>query len=192
VVAAVFSYVVLGAGFFTTQTAQATVQTGAAQASSGLEVVGNVVGIAIAASPSRLTYVNVSVATTAGGSSMDLSQMVVSYIDSNGARNPNVANNSGGIGSCIWTHEGDTNILSYDSIADWDVHWCVSQRINDMNPGAENTLLEPGEIWVISVALPPTTTPNTKMTLNFQPAVGAVLPLSRTVPGGITKVQAIH
>ncbi|MFA7695154.1 MAG: archaellin/type IV pilin N-terminal domain-containing protein, partial [Methanoregula sp.] len=44
VVAAVFSYVVLGAGFFTTQKAQETVHTSVQQASSTLEIVGNVYG----------------------------------------------------------------------------------------------------------------------------------------------------
>ena len=42
VVAAVFSYVVLGAGFFTTQKAQETVHTGVAQATSALEPSGPV------------------------------------------------------------------------------------------------------------------------------------------------------
>ena len=44
VVAAVFSYVVLGAGFFTTQKAQQTVHTSVEQSSSTLEIVGNVYG----------------------------------------------------------------------------------------------------------------------------------------------------
>ena len=43
VVAAVFSYVVLGAGFFTTQKSQEVVHTGVAQASSNMEVSGPVV-----------------------------------------------------------------------------------------------------------------------------------------------------
>lgn len=40
VVAAVFSYVVLGAGFFTTQKSQEVVHTGVQQASSTLELSG--------------------------------------------------------------------------------------------------------------------------------------------------------
>ena len=44
VVAAVFSYVVLGAGFFTTQKAQQTVYSAVGQSSSTLEIVGNVYG----------------------------------------------------------------------------------------------------------------------------------------------------
>ena len=46
VVAASFLYVVLGAGFFTSQTAQSTVHTGVSQASSSMQVVGNTYGIA--------------------------------------------------------------------------------------------------------------------------------------------------
>ena len=42
VVAAVFSYVVLGAGFFTTQKAQQTVHTGVSQATSAVEPSGPV------------------------------------------------------------------------------------------------------------------------------------------------------
>lgn len=192
VVAAVFSFVVLGAGFFTTQNAQATINTGVAQASSSLEIVGNVMGIAVAEPPARLTYVNISVATAVGGTATDLSRMVVSYTDNSGTRNPTIAPNSGGIDSCFWSQAGDTNILAHDSVADWDVHWCISQKINDLNPGTENDLLEPGEIWIITVAMPPTATTDTKITIYFQPAVGAVLPVTRTIPGAILKVQAIH
>ena len=41
VVAAVFAYVVLGAGFFTTQKAQETVYKGVEQASSNIQMVGD-------------------------------------------------------------------------------------------------------------------------------------------------------
>jgi flagellin FlaB len=158
-----------------------------------LEIVGNVMGVAIAATPVRLTYVNVSVATTAGGTPMDLSQMVISYSDSSGVRNPNLLTHTDRMNSCSWVRDGDTNVLAYDSTANLeDYHWCVSQRINDLNPGAENNLLEPNEIWVLSVAMPPSARVNTKVTINFQPAVGAVLPVSRTIPGGLFKVQTLY
>ena len=45
VVAAVFSYVVLGAGFFTTQKSQQVVHSGVTQAASNLVVKGEVYGI---------------------------------------------------------------------------------------------------------------------------------------------------
>jgi len=183
VVAAVFSYVVLGAGFFTTQTAQATVHTGVAQASSSLEIVGNVMGIMEATHADQLNYVNVSVALTAGGTAMDLTQMVVSYSDNNGGRNANVLNETGGITDC-------GTILATAVTAEADQRWCVSQRINTV--GTANTLLEPNEIWVLSIQTPDSAAVNTKITVNLQPAVGAVLPITRTLPGAFTPVQAIY
>lgn len=180
VVAAVFSYVVLGAGFFTTQTAQATVHTGVAQASSSLEVVGNVMGVDVDEAD-HLTYINTSVALTAGGTAMDLSQMVISYSDTNGGRNASID----------FISDADCgSILSTSVTDDEDIAWCVSQKINEV--GATNNLLEPNEIWVLSIGMPTTAQINEKITVNLQPAVGAVLPLTRTIPGALNKVQAIY
>ncbi|MDD1694105.1 MAG: flagellin [Methanoregula sp.] len=184
VVAAVFSYVVLGAGFFTTQTAQATVHTGVAQASSSVEIVGNVMGIAVDTSPTRLTFINTSVALTAGGTPMDLSQMVISYSDSNGGRVANVPNATSSITDCT-----TNNILTTSTD---DIHWCVSQKINDQNPSNPNNLLEPNEIWTISIGMPSSASINQKITVSLQPAVGAVITLSRTIPGALSKVQAVY
>jgi len=70
VVAAVFSYVVLGAGFFTTQSAQEAVHTSVDQASSSLELSGDVYGIGdIHNTNNHLDYVNATVALTAGDAS---------------------------------------------------------------------------------------------------------------------------
>jgi len=188
VVAAVFSYVVLGAGFFTTQTAQATVHTGVAQASSSLEIVGNVMAIMNTDTTTQISYVNTSVALTAGGTPMDLTQMVISYTDNNKGRNPNI-NSTFGL-DCANLVAGDLSTTVTDQD---DLQWCVSQKINDLNAATTpNNLLEPNEIWVISIQTPSTATVNTKVTFNMQPAVGAVLPISRTLPGGLNAVQAIY
>ena len=172
VVAAVFSYVVLGAGFFTSQTAQATVHTGVAQASSSIELVGNVYGIADATAAS-LNYINTTVALTAGGTAMDISQMVVSYNDEYTRRSSMTM---------------DTDITCANTITASYTQWCIARRIN----ANTDNLLEPNEQFVIAVGMPTSTTPNKKFTVNFQPAVGAVLPITRTVPGGIQAVQAIY
>ena len=88
VVAATFSYVVLGAGFFTTQTAQSTIHSSIAQASSSMELVGNVYGVKdTGASNNYLNYVNATVSLSAGGTPVDVSQMVISYTDDNGGHN---------------------------------------------------------------------------------------------------------
>jgi len=162
---------VLGAGFFTSQTAQATVHTGVQQASSSLEMVGNIYGVATAGT-AHLDYVNATVALTAGGTAMDLSQMVISYND----------------GTTLWSNVQKDNDDCAQSIAGNAAFWCISHKVN---ANADN-LLEPNEQFVITVSMPTTTTPNTKFKINFQPAVGAVLPIERTVPGGISTVQPLY
>jgi len=175
VVAATFSYVVLGAGFFTTQTAQSTVHTSVAQASSSLEIVGNVYGVKDTTN-NWLDYANVTVALTAGGTPVDVSQMVVSYSDNNGGHVPNLT--YGGIEAGCPTNTGTNR-----------GNWCIGQKINNVTSGAQ---LDNNAQMIIMVGLPSTATPNTKISINFQPAVGAVLPISRTIPGGLTAVQPIY
>jgi archaeal flagellin FlaB len=189
VVAAVFSYVVLGAGFFTSQTAQATVHTGVQQASSSMEIVGNVYGNESAeATPLPcLAYVNVTVALTAGGTPIDISSMVVSYNDNNMGHNSNVQNNTGGLFVCTNAVKGN------NSVSKLPQEWCIAQKINSVT-GTPTTgaMLDNNAQMVIMVGLPETATPNTKFTINFQPAVGAVLPISRSIPGGLTAVQPLY
>jgi flagellin FlaB len=177
VVAAVFSYVVLGAGFFTSQTAQSTVHTGVSQASSSLQEVGNVYGIANTGD-SALSYVNVTLALTAGGTPIDLSSMVVSYTDNNGGHVPNMT--FGHIGTDGGTCPSLTTNSNY---------WCIGQKINNVTSAA---MLDNNAQMIIMVGLPSTATPNTIFSINFQPSVGAVLPIQRTIPGGLTAVQPVY
>ena len=187
VVAAVFSYVVLGAGFFTSQTAQATVHTGVSQASSSMELVGNVYGVANAAT-TAMSYVNITVALTAGGTPVDMSSMVVSYTDNNGGHNANVKNSTTGLFDCTQTLLGDT-------AGDGSLQqWCIAQKINQVTGSATTgTMLDNNAQMILAVGLPDNTaTPNAKININFQPAVGAVLPIARTIPGGLTAIQPIY
>jgi len=179
VVAAVFSYVVLGAGFFTSQTAQATVHTGVQQASSSMELVGNVYGInqsSEGGTTAALNYINTTVALTAGGTGMDMSQMVVSYNDGTTLR------------SNMPFDTNATCTITMGTTAATNVGWCIAQKIN----ANTDNLLEPNEQFVIAVGMPTTATANTKFSVNFQPAVGAVTAITRTVPGGITPVQPLY
>lgn len=175
VVAAVFSYVVLGAGFFTTQKAQETVHTGVQQASSSLELVGNVYGIA-SEGASNLKYINVTVALTAGGTAMDLSQMVLSYND--GTTRWESLNNETTLTTCTNTMNGNSQT------------WCIAEKLNSV--GGDNNLLEPNEQMILAIGVPTSTVPNSKFTINLQPAVGAVLPITRTVPGALHPVQVLY
>ena len=76
VVAAVFSYVMLGAGFFTTGEAQRTVHTGVEQATSNLEVSGPVVVTAdSSANPEKLSKISFFLQLAAGGASVDMEKV---------------------------------------------------------------------------------------------------------------------
>ena len=166
VVAAVFSYVVLGAGFFTTQKAQETVHTSVSQASSSLEVIGNVIGHAT--TTANLDYISITVGLTAGGTSMDLDTMVMSYDD--GTKRTDV-----------YTKVESTATPATNA-------WCIYQKINDNS----NNILEPGEQFILYVGVPTSATPNTRFTLNMQPSTGAVTQLVRTVPAAITTINMLY
>lgn len=173
VVAAVFSYVVLGAGFFTSQTAQATVHTGVQQASSSMELVGNVYGISAGSSP--LTSVNMTVALTAGGTAMDLGSMVVSYSDDSGAITPSL------------TRDDVGTLCAAEPAAG---HWCIGQQYNVV--GTSNDILDPSEEMILAIGMPATADSNAIIKINLQPSIGAVLPITRRVPGTITTVQPLY
>ncbi|WP_214084071.1 archaellin/type IV pilin N-terminal domain-containing protein [Methanoculleus sp.] len=182
VVAAVFSYVVLGAGFFTTQKSQEVVHTGVQQASSSMEIIGNVYGLATTAS-SGLEYVKFTVGNTAGGTGLDVSKMVVTYTDEQ-TRAPDVAYS---------TETGDDLISVLQTAAavdpDYVGAWGIIETIN----ANDDTLLEPGEQFVIGVSVPTaTTTVNTPFTVNLQPSVGAVFALKKTVPPAINPVNILY
>src|SRR5512138_2512756 len=78
VVAAVFSYVMLGAGFFTSQKSKEVVHTGVDQATSSIQLAGDVTGIGLAG---EVTNLYVTLSLTAGNNPVDTSKVVVSYKD---------------------------------------------------------------------------------------------------------------
>ena len=162
--AAVFSYVVLGAGFFTTGEAQRVVHTGSQQASSSLEIIGNVYGYATSAGNGNLESIEFTIGNTAGGTPIDISQMLVTY-----------------------TCENDSTVISYagtDVLT--DNTWNITKKYNEIG---ENTLLEPGEQFVLKVMISPKK--DKQFTVNLQPAVGAVYPIKKTVPPYLNKVNIL-
>ena len=78
VVAAVFSYVVLGAGFFTAQKSQETVYKSVEQATSNIQLVGNVYGLASSPS-SGINSIEFTIALTPGAPTADLTKMTVVF-----------------------------------------------------------------------------------------------------------------
>jgi flagellin FlaB len=78
VVAAVFSYVVLGAGFYTSQKSQETVYKSVEQATSNIQMIGNVYGISSAGS-GTIDSIDFTIGLTPGAPTADLTKMTVLY-----------------------------------------------------------------------------------------------------------------
>jgi len=185
VVAAVFSYVMLGAGFFATQEAQKVVHSGSQQASSSLEIIGNVYGYAVTDSTEELDYIVFTVGSTAGGTPIDISQMLVTYV-------------CGEVSEVIEFKDPE----NYENL-DGDPaepgisgkEWTVINIYN--NVGDANKLLESGEQFVLAIDLPKgegddKPTNNVQFSINLQPAVGAVYPIKKTVPPNLDAVNILH
>jgi flagellin FlaB len=169
VVAAVFSYVVLGAGFFTTQKSQEVVHTGVSQASSTLQVVGNVYGTGTTAS---IVAINFSVSLAPGGTPVDFEKMSMTYSTGTGVetllRNPTVAP------------------ATSDCIAG---QWCI---IAVQNGATTDWLLEKNEQFDIE-AMPTTALgANTDFNLEIKPIVGASLGIKRSTPAALQPVNILY
>lgn len=164
VVAAVFSYVVLGAGFFTTQKSQETIYSGVSQSTSNIEVVGPVA--VQAESNSRVGKIFVKIKTAAGASDMDLSKMTFT----------------------VSTTGEAVNFIDKDSTASG----YKVDRVEVGDFSNADGLLKPGEINEISFDVSSTgsaTAPNigvsSVFSIELKPAVGAPLLLQKTTPAGM-------
>ncbi|MGC9434665.1 MAG: archaellin/type IV pilin N-terminal domain-containing protein [Methanomicrobiales archaeon] len=176
VVAAVFSYVVLGAGFFTTQQSQETVHTGVEQASSSVELMGNVYANTTDTS-GAVQCIRFTLGNTAGGSSMDISKAVLTYT-------------SGATSSDLTYDSGNFNGEAYPADGYWTVYQVLNKQTDETTA---DTLIEPGEKFVVVAAVnDENLVANTAFTLELKPAVGAVLRIGRTIPGSLDSTMILY
>ena len=177
VVAAVFSYVVLGAGFFTTQKAQETVYSSVDMASSSLEVLGDVYGYGDL-DDKEITGVRFVVGLTAGGSAVDFANT-----------NLLVRNTSQ-----VVDLDRDSNIDS--SAADVrttmalvaEDGWGIIDIENDDND--KGSLLENQEQFTIYANIDTATVlPNERFSIEVKPPTGASYGINRKGP---EKIEAIN
>nr|WP_320161030.1 archaellin/type IV pilin N-terminal domain-containing protein [uncultured Methanoregula sp.] len=169
VVAAVFSYVVLGAGFFTTQKSQEVVHTGVQQASSTLEIVGNVYGTGTAGQ--YIDVINFSAALAPGGTPVDFDKVVITY--SNASTLETLTHAS------IGTH----------GVAPTAGQWTIATVQNEVTA---DDVLEKGEQFDIMAYPTNHILKNDQFSLEIKPAVGAALGITRTAPASIQKVNVIY
>nr|WP_321352897.1 flagellin [uncultured Methanoregula sp.] len=166
VVAAVFSYVVLGAGFFTTQKSQEVVHTGVQQASSTLEIVGNVYGTGVAGS--YIDVINFSTALAPGGTPVDFDKVVMTYSNASTLETLSRGGKGTAPGAGQWTIAAVQNQVTIDDV------------------------LEKGEQFDIMAQPTNHIMKNDQFQLEIKPAIGAALSISRTAPASILKVNTIY
>jgi flagellin FlaB len=157
VVAAVFSYVVLGAGFFTTQKAQETVYKGVEQSTTNIQMIGNVYGLA-AAPATGIDQIRFSIGLAPGAPTVNLEKM-----------NIVVSTPTFGPKTLVWgAIEKDKNFTALLNGA--------GSIVSTMSAGDQV------EIRFNVTEIPK----DTKVNIEMRPGVGASLPFSKTTPPAIT------
>jgi len=179
VVAAVFSYVVLGAGFFTTQKSQQVVHQGVQQASSSIEILGNVYGLDLTgdtgggATGSQIDYLNFTIGLAPGGMPIDMTKVTMVFSNQ----------------TTRWQLGQDPNFNPNSAPAAGN--WSISKITN----GNTNNYLETGEQFDIVVHLAESVgsiAPKDQFTLEVKPIIGPALSITRTAPNGINLVNALY
>jgi archaeal flagellin FlaB len=170
VVAAVFSYVVLGAGFFTTQKSQQVVHAGVTQAASNIVVKGNVYGISGDTASTGTGHPSVGqiqfdLGLAAGGLPVDVTKIQMVFSTQN---------------TTPYTIPYKTSTLTAAN------GWNVTGR----STGA-NDLIQEGQYF--TVLLWPSTNLSARegFSLEIKPENGAALGIERTIPAGITNTTLL-
>ena len=161
VVAAVFSYVMLGAGFYTTQKSQEVVHTGVAQASSSVELSGDIIAAGNLTN-NKLDNVTMFLQLTSGGSPVDINKTLIVFTSRNHA---------------------PTDLLngSYDPMS--KENYNVTARFNDN----DDYLLDKLEKFEVRVPLAAyDLEPNEEFQLEIKPPQGATYTIHRQVPPSIS------
>jgi archaeal flagellin FlaB len=167
VVAAVFSYVMLGAGFFTTQKSQQVVHTGVTQASSSVELSGDVTALGTAGA--QIDKVNLTLQLAAGGSPVDMSNSIIVY--SSGKTEPTEL-----------TLASDTTPVD-------GANYAITAKYN----GNEDNILDKGEKFDVQIIITDESIgANQQFQLQIIPPSGAPYIISRTAPPAISKVMTLY
>jgi flagellin FlaB len=201
VVAAVFSYVVLGAGFTTSDTAKKTIDEGVKQTTSSVEIAGDVIA---EGTPITTTTGNDGKSTTSGGT---VDTIIVPLQLTAGQSPVDIGANSGqtttGEGGTATTVDNPNAGVLVVSYADSEVYkekvmWAASFV------GAHDAdyLLEQHEKVQLTITVPEGSLlnpadnsggsgENKEFRLEIKPKVGAIVPITRVTPAQIDKVMVL-
>ena len=159
VVAAVFSYVMLGAGFYSTQKSQQVIQAAIAQTSGNVAVKGGIYGIANN-DTTAIEKIRFSIGPAIGGVPVDYSRMSITWSTNN-----------------VTPAKLDFT-SSVPAAGQWAIIDGNSGPVND--PRVKNN-----QIITILVCPPHPLFPDEGFTLEILPESGASAGISRTIPVGI-------
>jgi flagellin FlaB len=172
VVAAVFSYVMLGAGFFTTQKSQEVVHTGVTQASSSVELGGDVIATGnlsdnITANH-NIENVSLFLQLTSGGSKVDMNRTLIVY--SSPTKAP-------------------TELLNGSALD--ATHFQIVKQYN--NYGTADYLIDKGEKFeiVVNVNSLESVTANEEFQIEVKPPMGATYTIHRKAPASIDAIMTL-
>ena len=179
VAAAVFSYVVLGAGFFATQKSEEAVHTGVAQTSSSVEVVGDVIGMANVADK-RLESILFTVKLSPGGDAIDFDNVVILYSDANNVKTLARTTKPGSTTTNVGAGSG------YASHGEWYIY----ERLNSN----DDLLLEPFEQYTLTVGIPDDVTVGIdhQFTVEIRPMGGQSYAVTRVTPSRFMAVNILR
>jgi flagellin FlaB len=164
VVASVFTYIMLGTGFFTTQVSQRVVNAEVQGAATKVLVVGDIYGLATNTSLG-IDTIQFGVTISSGKTPFDLrgSQMVLST-------------------------EGLIESLQYTPGSVNPGEWNISAT----GVGNNNGVLAENQIWTIYVKPTGVIRTGTQFTLEVKPTGGASFSIRRTVPKGLDPVNILY
>jgi archaeal flagellin FlaB len=162
VVAAVFSYVILGAGFFTTQKAQETVYKSVEQSTTNLQLIGNVYGLT-SDPASGIDEIKFSIGLAPGARAVDLTKLRIVF--STPGTSPVILEPGNNATTTTFTAKDAGAGSSLDSMT-------TDQQIEI------DFMVEPVPV-------------NTRINLEIRPPVGAALPFSKTTPATITNTSVL-
>jgi len=181
VVAAVFSYMVLGAGFFSTEKAKAVVHSGVEQATSSIETAGDVIGVK--GGNGNLSDVIIYVGLTAGENPIDMTKLTLTYTDA-------------------YIYDPDLTMVTaggaLSNPGEWNYTW-VADRSGDSGDG--DNMLETNEqarVWTrVSTGAGGTGANNEVLAyqwfqMEVKPDMGGVLAIRKTVPGALDTFTPLY